>query len=133
VSEKTSLVQSLLSLILEQPSRVWKFEELLDQLDWDAEDHRKLHMVMGRVAKRLCFENQKVLLHQEGRYWIARKVKADSVIAEKRLRKAVRAVQNKGDRFRAETEIFASQEIIPQSVIYTIRKQASKTARIAYS
>jgi hypothetical protein len=131
MSKNPSPVQSLLSLILEQPDRIWKVGQLLDQLRWEdtEENRRRLWILMGRVARKMCFEKEKILLHLKEEYWIARKIKADRTLAEKRLRRILRTIEGKDNRFLAESEICAREDLVPQGVIYRLRKQLRRAAR----
>jgi hypothetical protein len=97
-----SPVRLLLSAILNNSAPVWKIEGLLDEIGWpdNEETREKLPSIMGRVARKLCFEHNKVLLHGKGEYWLARRAKRDRALAEQWMSRALRSIENKSNRWR---------------------------------
>jgi hypothetical protein len=86
---------------------------------------------MGTVSRRLCFEHAKILLHAEGKYWIANlKSKDDRLLFEKRSRRLTHGAEGFLNRRRMEFEV-AIEGGFPIETIYRLRKQIRKAAKWA--
>jgi len=123
----------LLSLFVKNPARPWTIPELLRELQTDEnrENVRWMRICMGRVARKLCYEHEVLLLSSGNKYWITNlKTKADRLIFEQRDRRRVKAIESINNRLRAELEIAAAQGF-PLEIVYALRKQLAKIARRA--
>jgi hypothetical protein len=113
------------------PETTWTTQKLLDEIGWrdDEESRRRLPSIMGRVARKLCFEHNKVMLHEKGEYWLARRAKRDRALAEQWMSRALRSIENKSNRWRVVADICMSEQIVPPDVIYRFKKNGSRQAK----